>query len=106
LQIEAKVEAAAPTLLVAAQTYYHPWQAYVDGKPTPLWPANYAFQAFEIPAGSHRIKLVYEDRQFYLGAIISLTTLAGCLIVSCLTDNERFSVKGVEGRNRSWACGG
>ena len=82
-QIEAAVEADAPTLLVASQIYYHPWRAYVDGRPTRLWPANYAFQAFEVPAGPHHVKLVYEDRRFYLGAVVSLTTLAGCLIFYC-----------------------
>jgi hypothetical protein len=82
-QIEAAVEAGAPTLLVAAQIYYHPWHAYVDGRPTRLWPANYAFQAFEVPAGPHHVKLVYEDRRFHLGAVVSLTTLAGCLIFYC-----------------------
>jgi membrane protein YfhO len=79
-KIEAEVTSAAATMLVAAQIYYRPWHAYVDGQRVPLWRANYAFQAVEIPAGSHRVKLVYEDRQFYLGAAISLTTLAGCLI--------------------------
>jgi len=81
-QIEADVDAPGPALLVAAQMYYHPWHAYVDGRPARLWPANYGFQAFEIPAGARHVKLVYEDRQFCLGAIISLTTLAGCLIFS------------------------
>ena len=79
-KIEADVEAAEPALLVAAQIYYHPWRAYVDGQPVRLWPANFAFQALEIPAGSHHVKLVYEDRRFYLGAVISLATLAGCLV--------------------------
>jgi hypothetical protein len=83
-RIEAEVEADAPTLLVAAQMYYHPWHAYVDGRPTQLWPANYAFQAFVIPAGPHHVKLVYEDRRFYLGAVISVVTLAGCLVFFCL----------------------
>jgi hypothetical protein len=79
-RIEAGVESPAPALLVVAQIYHHPWRAYVDGRPTRLWPANYAFQAFEIPPGAHHVKLVYEDRRFQLGAIISLATLAGCLI--------------------------
>ncbi len=83
-RIEATVAAAAPALLVAAQTYYHPWRAYVDGEPVPLWRANFNFQAVEVPAGTHRVKLVYEDRRFYLGATVSLTTLAGCLIFLCL----------------------
>jgi hypothetical protein len=78
-KIEAEVTAASPTMVVAAQIYYHPWHAYVDGHRVPLWHANYAFQAFEIPAGSHHVKLVYEDRQFQLGAIISVVTLAGCV---------------------------
>ncbi len=84
-QIEADVEADGPALLVAAQIYYHPWRAYVDGQRVRLWPANYAFQALEIPAGSHHVKLVYEDRRFYLGAAISLATLAGCLVGYCLS---------------------
>jgi uncharacterized membrane protein YfhO len=87
-RIEATVEAATPALLVAAQMYYHPWHAYVDGRPVRLWPANYAFQAFEIPAGAHRVKLVYEDRRFYLGAVVSITTLAGCVIFLCIRRNQ------------------
>jgi hypothetical protein len=83
-KIEATVNSAEPAMVVAAQTYYEPWRAYVDGRPVKLWRANFAFQALEVPAGSHRVKLVYEDRQFYLGAIISLVTLAGCLIFFCL----------------------
>lgn len=79
-RIEANVEAAAPAMLVVAQMYYHPWRAYVDGRPTPLWRANYGFQALEVPAGSHQVKLVYEDRRFYLGAVISLGMLMGCLV--------------------------
>src|SRR5258705_3996707 len=35
--------------------------------------ANYAFQAVEIPAGRHRLLLVYRDRAFFAGAIISGT---------------------------------
>jgi hypothetical protein len=83
-QVEAKVETDTSAMLVAAQTYYHPWHAFVDGQPTRLWRANYAFQALEVPAGLHQVKLVYEDRRFYLGVIISLTTLAGCFIFPCL----------------------
>jgi hypothetical protein len=77
--IEAEVAAPEPTLLVAAQTYYHPWQAYVDGQRVRLWRANYAFQAVVVPAGTHQVKLVYEDRRFQTGTAISVTTLIGCI---------------------------
>jgi hypothetical protein len=73
-----EVEAAAPAMVVVAQAYYHPWQAYVDGNRTPLWRANHAFQALEVPAGKHQVRLVYEDRGFMYGSAISLVCLLGC----------------------------
>jgi uncharacterized membrane protein YfhO len=73
--LEAEVEAGSPAMVVVAQAYYHPWHAYVDGKATPLFRANYAFQALEVPAGKHHVSLVYEDRMFEAGAVISLATL-------------------------------
>jgi len=77
-RLEIEVEAGAPAMVVVAQAFYHPWQAYADGKPTPLWRANHAFQALEVPAGKHHIRLVYEDCSFIYGSIISLVCLVGC----------------------------
>ena len=77
--IEAEVEAPAATVVVAAQTYYHPWHAYVDGEPVRLWRANYSFQALAVPAGRHQVRLVYEDRRFQAGAAISVAALIGCI---------------------------
>ncbi len=79
-RVGAEVETAAPAMVVVAQSYYHPWHAYVDGKATRLFRANYAFQALEVPAGKHDVQLVYEDRVFQCGAVISLGCLAVCLI--------------------------
>jgi uncharacterized membrane protein YfhO len=62
-----------------AQTYHHVWHAYVDGQPVRLWRANEAFQAVVVPAGTHQVNLVYEDRRFQLGAVISIFALLGCL---------------------------
>jgi len=74
------IEVASPTatMLVLGQAYYHNWQATLDGKPVPLWRANYAFQAIETPAGSHRIVLVYKDNALRLGAAISLASILSC----------------------------
>jgi hypothetical protein len=73
------VDAPAPCLVVAAQSYYPNWRAYVAGQPVPLWPANHAFQALQVPAGRHEVMLRYEDRRFQLGAIISVLTLLGMI---------------------------
>jgi len=73
-----EVEAGAPAMVVVAQAFYHPWHADVDGKSTPLWRANHAFQALEVPPGKHQVSLGYEDRGFLYGSLISLVSLLGC----------------------------
>jgi hypothetical protein len=78
-RVDIAVEAAEPSLVVVAQTYYHCWRAYLDGAPTRLLRANYAFQAVQVPAGNHALKLVYEDRAFYRGAMLSGLCLLVCL---------------------------
>ena len=83
-----ETEAGTAALLVLAQTYYHPWRAYVDDQPVRLCRANYAFQALEVPAGTHRVMLRYEDRAFRAGAIISLAALIGSLISVCWRRQE------------------
>ena len=34
------------------------------------------FQALEVPAGRHEVTLVYADRMFYYGALVSLVSMA------------------------------
>lgn len=77
-EILADVETDAPTLVTVAQSFYHPWRAFVDGQPVKLWRANYAFQALAVPAGKHTVRLVYVDQKFRLGVCISLAGLAVC----------------------------
>jgi uncharacterized membrane protein YfhO len=76
--LEIEVEAEAQTMVVVAQAYYHPWHAYVDGEPTRLWRANYAYQALEVPPGKHQVRLVYEDHMFWGGVLLSLAALLAC----------------------------
>lgn len=80
-RVRFKVEVAAPAMVVIAQSFYHDWHARVDGRPAQLWRANLAYQCLEVPAGQHEITLVYQDRAFAFGAVISLAALAGCLAI-------------------------
>jgi uncharacterized membrane protein YfhO len=76
-----EVAADASAMVVVAQAFYHPWRAYVDGARVKLWRANHGFQALEVPAGRHEVRLVYEDRVFEGGAVISLATLGALALV-------------------------
>jgi hypothetical protein len=76
-----EVDTLTTTMLVLAQSWYHPWQAFVDGRATKIWKANGAYQALQIPAGHHQVELRYEDRRFFLGAILALAELAFLIAV-------------------------
>jgi len=77
-RLRVEVEADSPAMVVAAQTFYHCWHPYVDGKAVSLWRANYAFQALEVPAGKHEVNLVYEDKAFSWGILLSMLSLVAC----------------------------
>ena len=76
---DAAVDAAEPSLVVMAQTYYHNWRAAIDGRPTTVFRANHAFQAVLVPSGKHQIHFVYQDRAFQIGAAISTAAWLGSL---------------------------
>ena len=80
--VDVEVEAADPSLVVVAQTYYHDWHAKIDGQPTTLFRANYAFQAVLVQPGKHQIHFFYQDRAFEIGAAISICMVVNCFI-SC-----------------------
>jgi hypothetical protein len=72
-----QVEAPNPAMVYISQAYYHNWRARVDGHAVPLWRADYAFQAVEVPAGNHEVTLIYQDNMFWIGTV--LTTAAGLI---------------------------
>lgn len=77
-RITAEVEAASPTLLVIAQTFMPSWRATIDGHPTTVLRANHAFQAVEVPAGKHTVRLVYRERTLAAGMASTALTAMGC----------------------------
>ncbi len=85
-----EVEAAEPSLVVVAQTYYHDWRVYVDGEPVHLLRGNYAFQAFQVPTGRHHVRLAYEDRAFQFGAAVSICMVVNCLVFLHLLRKRQF----------------
>jgi hypothetical protein len=88
-RVDLEVEAAAPSLVVLAQTWYHQWRAYVDGAPARLLRADYAFQAVQVPAGRHQIQLFYEDKALLAGVSLSALGLAVCLGLWLIAHSRR-----------------
>jgi uncharacterized membrane protein YfhO len=74
-----EVDRSWPTYLVISQAWFPGWKAYVNGVETPVWRANYAFDAVALPAGHERIEFVYEPRSLRSGLWIGVLALGAGL---------------------------
>lgn len=70
-----QVAAARPGLVVLSDAYYPGWQAWVDGKPAPIYRANAIFRAVPVPAGEHTVTLAYRPVSLLVGGLITAATL-------------------------------
>ena len=83
-KVSLEVESASPSLVVCCQSYSPAWRAYVDGRATRIWRANYAFQAVEVEAGRHTVDLVYRDSTFSAGAVLSFAGVVLWLVIALI----------------------
>ena len=58
--------------LVFAEPFYPGWQVTIDGRPTPVFRADYAFSAVFLPAGKHEVKRWYRPAAVVFGAWCSV----------------------------------
>lgn len=75
--------------VVFSEPLYPGWHIHVDGKPTPILRANYAFSAIFLQAGDHRIERYYRPDSFLLGGMISLFS-CGVLLIG-YRKNQKYS---------------
>ncbi|MEW6097151.1 MAG: YfhO family protein [bacterium] len=68
-------------LLFLSEIYYPGWTAYVDGKESKIYCANYTFRALALTPGKHTIKFIYAPHSFKMGIKISLFSLLCFLII-------------------------
>lgn len=79
---ELSTTASVPALLVLTRTWDSGWKARIDGVAAPVLRADLALQSVVVPAGEHRIELVYAPASFRWGLGFSA---AGLLAVLALT---------------------
>lgn len=83
-----KTETNGPMLIYLADAWYPGWKAYIEGKQTPLYRANYAFRAAFVPKGTHTMEFRYEPISWTLG--IGTTVLGILCLVLLLRYGHRF----------------
>lgn len=69
------------SLLFLSDTYYPGWKAYVDGKETKIYRADYTFRSIQVPKGEHDVIFAYDPESFKLGFSISVTSLVLLVII-------------------------
>ncbi len=72
-----EVHAKLPAWIIISETAWKGWKARVDKRPVPVVRANIAFLAVEVPAGRHRLDLIYRPQSWVIGGIVSLLALLG-----------------------------
>jgi hypothetical protein len=79
--LEIRVDSEAEGYLFLSDPFYPGWQAEVDGEPTTILRANYAFRAVAVPAGSHSVTMVFRPGSWYAGLGITAFTVVILLIL-------------------------
>jgi hypothetical protein len=81
-RVRLRVQAAEKTFLVLGDTYFPGWKAFIDGRETKIYRANYAFRAVPLEEGTHEVEFAYNPLSFKLGAGLTLLGIIGCLVIS------------------------
>jgi len=75
--------------IVASQSAWKGWRAYVDGRRVQMRFANHAFLGVFVPKGRHHVTLQYLPESFTRGRNISFTTLGALLIAAIFPSARR-----------------
>lgn len=80
-RVEVAVDTPCEAHLVLSDTFLDGWTATLDGQPTIIRRADYAFRAVRVPAGRHEVVFRYAPTAVPLGIALSLlgVVLAVCM---------------------------
>jgi hypothetical protein len=66
------------------------WRATIDGKPAVLLRSNYAFRAVSVPAGTHRVEMVYRPLPELIAIGVEAVTLLSLVIAGTAIIGRRI----------------
>lgn len=87
-RVSATVNSSNGGFVNMSQTYYPGWRAYIDGNRGELYEVNGIIMGTFVPSGEHVVEFRYVPTVFYLGAAISVLTVAICVAVSVVSEKR------------------
>jgi hypothetical protein len=88
--VSVRVFSGGGGFLFLADQFYPGWYATVNEKPAPILRANYAFRAVRVPPGQSEVVFRYRPKSLEVGLGVTVTTLAGLLLLLTAAPAERF----------------
>ena len=79
-----ETEMESQGFLVVSDIYFPGWLAKVDGKSEPIFRANYAFRAVQLPPGHHKVEFLYLPPHFVAGVLTTIASIALSFLGSLL----------------------
>ena len=80
--LQLRVDNETQSVLVLSQIFYPGWKAFVDGKQTPVFAADYALTGITIGPGSHDVVFTFDPLSFKIGLFVSVVTaLVVCVLL-------------------------
>ena len=74
-EITLSIETTENGILVLSEVYYPNWKVFVDGIEKPMLRCDYSLRGVAIEKGDHTVVFKYVDKDFQLGAVITLFAL-------------------------------
>jgi hypothetical protein len=80
-KIKLSVGAGPASYLVLTDVWFPGWICEIDGRPTPVYRANYLFRAIELPAEARHVEFRFEPASYRWGRLISVLAVCGMLLL-------------------------
>jgi len=93
-RLELHVETDAPALLMLSEVFYPGWQAFLDGRPIPIYRTNFAFRGVFVPPGAHDLVFRFQPASLTLGLMLAMAALGGVLLAHLARHGRRDPAPG------------
>ena len=87
-EIELDVRAHGSALLVASETEYPGWQAWVDGRETPIHRVDVALRGVVVADGAHRVRMEFRPGILWVGLGVTMATAALLIALASLRGSK------------------